>query len=160
MKKVLAILLSVMMLFTMVSATAFATEAEETTTAAAANTQINVEELVATGKNLIIVIHDFVGAVLYAVGETCPFCDKYHEPTTANPDAPEAEEPATEDEFANDIEERMNGILDIVMDLYNAIHNAIGAVLAALGEACLFCGTVHGATAPVAPEAAETTTAA
>ncbi len=160
MKKFLAILLSVMMLFTMVSGTVFAateetTAAEEEVTVVIDETKAELDTLIATFKSLIVVIHELVGNILAAVDEECPFCEEYHDLVGGD----EAEEETTEDEFANGIEDRMDGALEAGMSLFDALHTFLGEVLAMLGESCFLCGTVHGATDPATPEAEATTEA-
>ena len=168
-KKVLALLLSVLMVFTMVSSSVVAV-AE---TVPAERTQIeDVENKVTnafdTVKGIIDGVHNLVGGILSMLGKECVFCDEVHgksvidkdtqeptEPETppSEPEVPvepehptEPETPVEPEEPKEDkpTEDKIGNIFDSIGGIFDSIHSLVGNILAIFDKVCPFCDKVHG----------------
>lgn len=172
-KKVLALLLSVLMVFTMVSSSVVAVAetvpAEKTQIEDAENKVTNAFDTV---KGIIDGVHNLVGGILSMLGKECVFCDEVHskaeaddedtqeptEPETppSEPEVPvEPEEPTEpetpvepeqpeEPEADKPVEDQIGNAFDSIGNIYDSIHNLVGSILAIFGKECPFCDKVHG----------------
>ena len=171
-KKVLALLLSVLMVFTMVSSSVVAIAETEP----AEKTQIeDVENSISNTfdsiKGIIEGVHNLVGGIMSVLGKECVFCDEVHgktedteeptEPETppSEPEVPvepeeptepetpvEPEEPTEPEEPKEDeaTEDKIDNAFDSIGGLFDSIHNLVGSILAIFGKECPFCDEVHG----------------
>lgn len=171
-KKVLALLLSVLMVFTMVSSSVVAIAETEP----AEKTQIeDVENSISNTfdsiKGIIEGVHNLVGGIMSVLGKECVFCDEIHgktedteeptEPETppSEPEVPvepeeptepetpvEPEEPTEPEKPEADkpVEDQVGDAFDSINKLFDSIHNLVGGILAIFGKECPFCDKVHG----------------
>lgn len=163
-KKLLAILLSVLMVFTMVSSSVVAV-AETTATEKTdiEEVETNIGSAFDSVKGIIEGVHNLVGGILAMLGKECVFCDEIHgsddaeEPTAptepedpAEPEVPtepvEPEEPSTPEEPETDssVEDKVDNAIESGFNLFEAIHNLVGGILAIFDKECPFCDKVHG----------------
>ncbi len=121
-KKVLAFMLSVLMVFTMMTSSAVAvSETEET----------EVDEVFDSINVFIDVIHDLVGFFMTATGNVCVFCEETHDILPDDSDETTAPDASLEEAIA------------IQSKLFVSVHNLIGEVMAVLGDECPFCDEMH-----------------
>lgn len=168
-KKVLALLLSVLMVFTMVSSSVVAIAETEP----AEKTQIeDVENSISNTfdsiKGIIEGVHNLVGGIMSVLGKECVFCDEIHgktedteeptEPETppsepevpvepeepTGPDTPVEPENPEEPEVDKPVEDQIGDAFDSLGKLFDSIHNLVGNILAIFGKECPFCDEVHG----------------
>ena len=110
MKKFLALMIAVVIAFSMVAVPVNATE----TNVDIEKVETTVNEAFTFAENLANAIHKLVGDILAVFDKECPFCDKIHDRTPAedvpvtpdepvNPDEPNPEEPSEPEETVNTI---------------------------------------------------------
>ena len=168
-KKVLALLLSVLMVFTMVSSSVVAVaETTPTEKTEIENVGNKVTNAFDTVKGIIDGVHNLVGGILSMLGKECVFCDEVHakaetddedtqepaEPETppSEPEVPVEPEQPTEPEIPVEPEEpkedespkdQIDNAFDSIGNLFDSIHNLVGSILAIFGKECPFCDCVH-----------------
>lgn len=171
-KKVLALLLSVLMVFTMVSSSVVAVaETTPTEKAEIENVGNKVTNAFDSVKGIVDGVHNLVGGILSMLGKECVFCDEIHgktedteeptEPETppSEPEVPvepeeptepetpvEPEEPTEPEEPKEDepTEDKIDNAFDSIGGIFDSIHNLVGNILAIFGKECPFCDKVHG----------------
>ncbi len=155
-KKILALLLSVLMIFTMASNSVVAV-AETTEKTEIEEVESKAGNIFDSIKGIIDGIHNLVGSIMAATGKECVFCDEFHAKDDSNeptiPDAPqepeqpsepdvpaEPEEPKEDNSTQDNIEDPVNA----GFNLFDSIHNLVGEILAILGKSCPMCDKIHG----------------
>lgn len=151
-KKLLAIMLSLIMVFTMIAVpvSAVGTIAEDTAVEEVVGEETTDEEAAdeeTTGqfsgifdaiRNLIEAIHNLVGNTMGALGKECPFCDKVHdkdEGETEEPDTPEVPDEPVEPDVPDTPDEPEEITYTVSFDLnYEGAENTIPSQIVKKGE--------------------------
>ncbi len=125
-KKLIALLLSVLMVFTMMSGTAAAIDKSELD-----RIEKDTNEIFTAINFFIDGVHNFVAFFMTAAEKECALCGESHDFTSD--DSTESTEPETEYEE----------IIDTELEVLSYVHNLIGDILAVLGDECPLCDELH-----------------
>ena len=146
-KKLLALLLSVLMVFTMASSSFATAEEPATEKTEIEEVESGIKGIFASLKGIVDGAHDLAGTIIEFFGKDCPFCDEVHnkKDNTDNEDKEEnkptePEEPKEDSSIKDDID----GAVDAGFSLFNSIHSLVGGILGVFGKECPFCDQVHG----------------
>ena len=136
-KKVLALLLSVLMVFTMVSSSVVAiaeTEpAEKTQIEDVENSMSNTFDSI---KGIIEGVHNLVGGIMSVLGKECVFCDEIHGKTEDTEEPTEPEEPESPADNCS-CSCHKKGLMGIIWKILNFFYKIFG-----MNKAC-DCGISH-----------------
>ena len=168
-KKVLALLLSVLMVFTMVSSSVAAVaETTPTEKTQLEDVENKADNIFSSISGIIDGVHNLVGGIMSVLGKECVFCDEVHGKAEADEDTQEPTEPETppsEPEVPSEPEEptepetpvepeepkadeptedKIGNAFDSIGGVFDSIHNLVGNILAIFGKECPFCDEVHG----------------
>ena len=127
-KKLLALLLSVLMVFTMMATSAYAVETTEKTEIE--KIEESTDEFFTAIDFFIDGLHNFVAFFMIAADKDCVFCG---EPHSFTKDDSESTEPESEYEE----------IIDTELEVLSYVHNLIGEIMAVLGDTCPLCDETH-----------------
>lgn len=153
-KRIIALLLTLLMVFTMVSSS-FITVAEPVTTniEEVANTADTTSEFI---KSIIYGVHNLVGGILSIFNRECPFCGKIHKksadgselPDPTKPEENPSESDTSVSESKPSIRDDIDNTIDAGFSLFDSIHNLVGGILAIFNKTCPFCSKIHGEAKP------------
>lgn len=148
-KKIIALLLTLLMVFTMVSSS-FITVAEPAITnfEEVTNVTDTTSEFI---KSIIYGVHSLVGGILSIFNRECPFCSKVHEKSNDNSEVPSPTNPEENTSYTSgtsegkpSIRDNIDNTIDAGFGLFDSIHNLVGGILAIFNKTCPFCSKIHG----------------
>ena len=138
-KKFMALLLSVVMIFS-IACTCFAAEEITTEKTQIEETKEEVGGFLTSIAEIIDSAHDLLETVLGVFGIDCPFCD---DEITDAPEEPSEPEKPSEPEEDSSNEEKIESAIDTGFNLFKSIHNLVGGILGRLDKKCPLCDKTH-----------------